>query len=58
MDYQINRRKNIFVFLTKGIGLDLALKVFLTEKVGGREGCFLEIDVYFFNIEMREIVFL
>ena len=39
MDYQLNRRKkNIFIFLTKCIGVDFALKVFLAEKMGEGEG--------------------
>ena len=59
MDYQLNRRKkNIFVFINQGIGIDLALKVFIVEKSGSRGGCFKRLVCIFFNIEMTEIVFL
>ena len=57
MDYQLNRRKkNIFVLLTKCIGVDLALRVFLAEKSGGRRECFNDLRCIFY-VGMREIVF-
>ena len=57
MDYQQNRReKNILFLLTKCIGVALALKVFLAEKMWGKGSVFQVIGIYFY-FEMREIVF-
>ena len=48
MDYQLNRRKkNITVFITKCISVDLALNVVLAKKCG-KGKVFQEIEMYVF----------
>ena len=49
MDYQLNRRKkNDFVFINQCIGVDLALKVFLSENKWGKGKMFQVTEIYFF----------